>query len=143
MKPENEQSPKKSGNINDKRPSGAEPVPTELVGKYGHKINKVWWHAKGREDDPTIGVEIQGLRKTFSGYTHNEWWYFKKLVHPATDEDGARCYWYRKKKIEDPDNPDSYKIVEEYVGATLYNPDTGYGLDIPQELRHNEESLCS
>jgi hypothetical protein len=145
MRPrDKDDSEERLGNINDKRPAGAPPVPTGLLDKYSHQIEKVWWHAKGREEDPAIGVEILGVRKTYSGYTHNDWWYFKKLVHPASDEEeGARCYWYRKKKIQDPDNPDQYKIVEEYVGAKLYNPDTGYGLEIPQELRHNEDELCS
>ena len=129
--------------INDERPPDAVPVPPGLIEKHGNKITGVWWHAKGREDDPTIGVEIEGLRKTFGGYTWNEWWYFQKTVHPAEGEDDMpQCYWYRKRKIPDEGNPDNYEIVEEYVGERFYDLDTGYDLEIPLELQHAPEDLC-
>lgn len=134
----------KMDSINDKRPLDAEPVPSGIIEKYGNKITSVWWHAKGREDDPTIGVEISGLRKTFGGYTWNEWWYFMKAVHPAEDEDEMpQCYWYRKRKVPDKENPKEYEIIEEYVGERLYDPDTGYELEVPQLLLHDPEELCS
>lgn len=128
-------------NPNDYKPAGAEPVPASLVEKY--RIGEVWWFAKGRDEDPFIGVEINGVRKTFSGYTYKDWWYFMKLVHPASDEnEGARCYWYRKRKLRDPDDPEKFKISEEYVGANLHDPDSGSQIKIPQELLHDESDLC-
>jgi hypothetical protein len=133
----------KTDTVNDDRPPGAEPVPPSLLEKYGNKIGSVWWFAKGREDDPSIGVEIDGLRKTFGGYTWNEWWYFMKTVHEAeTEDDKPQCYWYRKRKIPNPSNPDDYEIIEEYVGERLYDPDTGYDLEVPPEISHAEEDLC-
>lgn len=145
------QSPKKLAkaigaktNINDKRPMDAELVPPNLIQKYGHKISSVWWHAKGREDDPSIGVEIDGIRKTFGGYTWNDWWYFMKTVHPSDDEDEMpQCYWYRKRKIPDPNNPNNYEVDEEYVGERLHDPDTGYDLEIVPEIKHQLEDLCN
>lgn len=134
----------KSDTINDQRPQGVPPVPPNLIAKYGDKIGSVWWHAKGRGEDPTIGVEIDGIRKTFGGYTWNDWWYFMKTVHEAeNDEDMPQCYWYRKRKIPDPDNPNHFEIVEEYVGERLEDPDTGYDLEIPPEIKHDPESLCN
>jgi len=130
--------------INDKKPDDAERVPPELIARYGDKIDSVWWYAKGREDDPTIGVEINGLRKTFGGYTWKDWWYFMKIVHPAKDKgEMPQCYWYRKRKLPEKDNPQSYEIIEEYVGERLIDPDTGLDLEIPKEIKHPIEDLCN
>ena len=131
-------------NVNDDRPPDAEPVPSKLLEKYRNKIDSVWWHAKGRDKDPSIGVEISGLRKTFGGYTWDEWWYFMKTVHPADSEDEMpQCYWYRKRKVPNPANPKDYEIIEEYVGERLYDPETGYDLEVPPELQHDPEDLCN
>ena len=133
--------------INAERPRDAAPVPTELLERYGNQIEEVWWYAKGRngpDGDPTIGIEVEGVRKTFGGYVFEEWWYFMKLVHEAEEEDEEdQCYWYRKIKIPDPDRPGEYEIVEEYVGERLTNPDTGFDVPVPEELLHPEEDLCS
>ena len=129
--------------INDKRPANAEAVPQELIEKHGSSITSVWWHAKGRDQDPTIGVEIKGIRKTFGGYTWKDWWYFMKVVHPAKSEDEMpQCYWYRKRKLPDPSEPQTYEIAEEYIGERLHDPDTGYDLEIVPEIKHHPEELC-
>lgn len=129
--------------INVGRPEGAIPVPSALIQKYNDRIGSVWWFAQGRETDPTIGVEIDGIRKTFSGYVHNSWWYFMKMVHPGkTKNDPDQCFWYRKRRVPDPNNPETFTIDEEYVGKILLNPDTDELLEIPEELEHKESSLC-
>lgn len=134
-------------NVNVERPKDAAPVPTSILERFGNKIDNVWWYAKGRngpDGDPTIGIEVDGLRKTFGGYTWNEWWYFQKTVHEDEEgEEPPQCYWYRKRKIPDPENPDDYEIIEEYVGVRLVDPDTGYDLPVPEELKHRPEDLCS
>lgn len=131
-------------NINSDRPGDAPPVPPEIVKRYDKQIGSVWWHAKGRDKDPTIGIEISGLRKTFGGYVWNDWWYFMKVVHQATVEgERPQCYWYRKRKVPDPENPEHYEIEEEYIGSNLIDPDTGDALDVPQELQHSYGNLCN
>lgn len=131
-------------NINSDRPSDAPPVPSQVIKRYDKQITGVWWHAKGRETDPTIGVEINGLRKTFGGYVWNDWWYFMKAVHPADSEDELpQCYVYRKKKVADPDNPDNFEIIEEYIGSDFIDPDSDLPLPIPLELKHSYKDLCN
>lgn len=139
-------SEQRSGNVNGLRPAGAEPVPNDLIQRYGAHITDVWWFAKGREGpdgDPTIGVEIEGIRKTFSGYVHNDWWYFQKTVHAPSDPDELpQCYWYRKRKVPDPANPDEFITEEEYVGENLVDPDSGLPIDVPEGLQHDPRDLC-
>ncbi len=133
--------------LNAKRPKDAAPVPSSLLERYGNKIEDVWWYAKGRngpDGDPTIGINVDGLRKTFGGYVWNEWWYFQKKVHGGEDEEDTplKCYWYRKRKVPDPNNPEEYEIVEEYVGIRLIDPDTNYDVPVPEELEHDLRDLC-
>jgi len=133
-------------NINATRPRDAAPVPSSILERFGNNIGDIWWYAKGRngpDGDPTIGIEVAGLRKTFGGYVWNEWWYFQKSVHENEGEEPPDCYVYRKRKVPDPNDPDEYEIVEEYVGVDWKDPDTGYDLPIPEELEHRPEDLCS
>ena len=133
-------------NLNLEKPPNANPIPKEILGKYGNNITDIWWNAKGRngpDGDPTIGVEINGLRKTFSGYVWDDWWYFQKVVHKTDNpEEPNKCYWYRKKKVPDETDPKEFKTIEEYVGAKLKDLDTGIAIQVPQELRHKTETLC-
>jgi len=132
--------------MNETRPSEANPIPKEIIAKFGNRVGDIWWHAKGRngpEGDPTIGIEVDGIRKTFGGYVWNEWWYFQKTVHKFEDPtEPNQCYWYRKRKVSDPDNPDEFVTIEEYVGAKLKDIDTGLAIDVPEELQHKPEKLC-
>lgn len=129
--------------MNKTRPEHTNPIPNELVQRYGGRINDVWWHAKGREEDPTIGVEVDGVRKTFGGYVWNDWWYFQKTVHYSDDPNEPNtCYWYRKRKVPDPDNPGEFKTIEEYVGSKLKDLDTGLPIEVPEELQHDPSYLC-
>ena len=131
---------------NEDRPKLADPIPDQLIERYGGRIGDVWWFAKGRngpDGDSTIGVEVDGIRKTFGGYVWNDWWYFQKTVHKTEDPNQPnKCYWYRKRKIPDPLNPDEFETVEEYVGSKLKDPDSGLPIDVPQELRHEKKDLC-
>lgn len=133
--------------MNKERPAETNPIPTDIVSKYASKIGDVWWYAKGRNGpggDPAIGIEIDGIRKTFSGYVWNEWWYFQKVVHKSDDENiPDQCYWYRKMKVPDPSNPEDYETVEEYVGVKLKDLDTGLPIDVPLEIQHDAKTLCS
>jgi len=133
---------KSNSNINNKCPEDAPRVPASLIEKYGHNIASVWWYAKGRDKDPTIGVEIDGVRKTFGGYTYQDWWYFMKTVHEGSDETGPQCYVYRKKKVPDPSSEREFEVIEEYIGPEFIDPDTNLPLPIVHELKHAYEDLC-
>tara|TARA_R100001244_G_scaffold25113_4_gene25648 strand:+ start:96701 stop:97108 length:408 start_codon:yes stop_codon:yes gene_type:complete len=131
--------------INQSKPADAAPVPGEIMGLYGSEITDVWWNAKGREEDPAIGVEINGVRKTFGGYTWNEWWYYLKPTHYHADRPPDHS-WYRKKKIPDPNNPNDFTTLDEYVGSMdedLVDPDTNEEIEIPQGLEHNLRELMA
>jgi len=145
IKPETQKVPK-SENVNRERPLDAAPVPDEILTKHGNKIGDVWWYAKGRNGphgDPTIGVEVDGVRKTYGGYVWNDWWYFQKTVHKSEVEgEPNKCYWYRKRKVPDPYNPDDFKTEEEYVGNILIDLDTGLEVNVPMELQHEPNDLC-
>lgn len=132
--------------FNDSRPPNTEPIPKILMSKFGDRITDVWWNAKGRNGpngDPSIGVEIDGIRKTFSGYVWNEWWYFQKVVHKSDDlnVEPNQCYFYRKKKIS-IEGTDEFETIEEYVGAKLIDLDTNLPINVPFELQHHPNDLC-
>ena len=149
IQPGEEADPQAIGKIrqqNRERPAETNPIPTDIIAKYASQIGKIWWNAKGRNGpggDPTIGIEIGGIRKTFSGYVWDDWWYFQKTVHRSDDPNVPnQCYWYRKKKVPDPSNPDDFETIEEYVGAKLIDLDTGLPIDVPQEIQHDSKTLC-
>ena len=143
---QDDDTPKSKKDPNAARPPGAVPIPPNIVAKYSDRIGDVWWNAKGRSGasgDPTIGIEIDGLRKTFGGYVWNDWWYFQKVVHRTEDEEEPnQCYWYRKKKVKVSDSTDEYETLEEYVGSDLKDLDTGLEIPVPRELRHDPMDLC-
>lgn len=116
--------------LNEGRPTGAIPLPAELK-----RVEDIWWFAPGREADASIGAQIKGVRKTMSGWVYDEWWYFKRVVHPAdSPQEEDKSYWYRKKRIPSDTDPDEFDVIEEYVGVELKNPDTESLIQIPEEL---------
>jgi len=96
------------------------------------KIESVWEDAPGRKDDDGkiidkwIGVQINGIRKTQSGYVREGWWYFLRHF-----PDKEASYWYKKKRLPAKPGEEEGKIVEEYVGREL-------PFEIPPELAEAE-----
>jgi hypothetical protein len=92
------------------------------------RIEEVWENAPGRYDDQGrlvdkwIGVQIEGVRKTQSGYVKEGWWYF---LRDFPDKEAS--YWYRKKRLPAKAGEDEGDIIEEYVGREL-------PFEIPPEL---------
>lgn len=92
------------------------------------KIESVWENAPGRYDengnlvDKWIGVQINGVRKTQSGYVRDGWWYF---LRDFPDKEAS--YWYRKKRLPAEEGEEEGEIIEEYVGREL-------PFEIPPEL---------
>lgn len=92
------------------------------------RIEEVWENAPGRYDDQGrlvdkwIGVQIDGVRKTQSGYVKDGWWYF---LRDFPDKEAS--YWYRKKRLPAKPNEEEGKIEEEYVGREL-------PFEVPPEL---------
>jgi hypothetical protein len=120
--------------LNKSRPAGVPPIPPGI-----NFIQDIWWEATGREGpkgDPSIGVEINGVRKTYSGWVWRDWWYFTRLVHEAdSPQEEDKYYWYRKRKVPSPTDPDEFIVEEEYVGPELIDLDTGKRIEVPRELQ--------
>ena len=98
------------------------------------KIEKVWENAPGRYDDKGklqdkwIGVQIDGIRKTQSGYVKDGWWYF---LRDFADKDAK--YWYKKKRLPAKGGEKEGQVVEEYIGRDL-------PFEVPPELQEPEWS---
>ena len=96
------------------------------------RIESVWENAPGRRDDngklvdKWIGVQINGVRKTQSGYVREGWWYF---LRDFQDKDAS--YWYRKKRLPAKPGEEEGEIVEEYIGREL-------PFEVPPELAESE-----
>jgi len=96
------------------------------------RIEEVWENAPGRKDDEGhlldkwIGVQIEGVRKTQSGYVKDGWWWF---LRDFPDKEAS--YWYRKKRLPAKPGEDEGKIEEEYVGREL-------PFEVPPELAESK-----
>ncbi len=132
---------------NATKPTGVPPLPAAFANAA---IEDVDWSAPGRDEDPSVGIQIKGVRKTSSGYVYNDWWYFKKLVHAKGEQikkkgrvEGVvsedRFYWYRKKRLPAQPGQEEGRILEEYVGLDLKDPDTGIKIYVPETLRRPED----
>jgi hypothetical protein len=92
------------------------------------RVQSVWENAPGRYDeegnllDKWVGVQIQGVRKTQSGYVWNDWWFFLRHF-----PDKEASYWYKKKRLPAKAGEEEGEIVEEYVGKEL-------PFEVPPEL---------
>jgi transposase len=101
------------------------------------KIQSVWENAPGRHDengkllDKWIGVQIQGVRKTKSGYVYNSWWFF---LRDFPDKEAS--YWYRKRRLPAKEGEEEGEIIEEYVGKEL-------PFEVPPELAESKWGLAT
>lgn len=92
------------------------------------RIESVWEDAPGRYDengkliDKWIGVQIEGVRKTQSGYVWDGWWFFLRDF-----PDKQASYWYKKKRLPAKEGQEEGEIIEEYVGKEL-------PFEVPPEL---------
>ena len=142
-----EEAGKTGAQWNASRPHGVAPIP----GKFNNvMLGDVWFEAPGREEDPSVGVEIGGVRKTASGYVYNGLWFWRKKVHEKGEKikkhgrvEGVvsqdRWYWYAKRRLPAKPGQKEGEIEEIYIGLDLIDPETGAKIYVPDPIKNPED----
>lgn len=79
------------------------------------------------KEEPLIGREIDGIRRTEDGFVKASWWFFQKEF-----EDKKNPYWYAKKRSSPDKNQQHGRIKEKYIGKEL-------PFDLPKKLMTKSE----